>query len=203
MSDKTRHTEFVQRYAKLVSNSSIWLLTAQRLYASAKILAAETQRRWIDQDFRKPQDQRLLTDDHFQVSDFIPSYMMLVAFALENLFKAKLVKQQSAQLKQQIAQTGKLPGLLKTHNLKSLARSCNIVIDTQTANSLDRLAKFSVWRGRYHFAQTFQEFYHLTPENTYPSTGIAFASDDVESISRLVERLSDELGFDINRRAAA
>lgn len=202
ITEETRK-DFTARYAKLVSNHTIWLFTAQRLYAAASVLAAEIGRRWNATDFRKSDEQRNLINDRFLVSDFQPAYMMLIGFVLENLFKACLVQNNKESFRNEVLKSGKLPSELLSHDLKKLAQSCDIPVENDVGPKLDRIAKFSVWRGRYHFPLTFEAFYHITPQNDSPSSGISFSQSDVQEISSFVESLSDSLGFDIHRQAAA
>lgn len=69
MTTERQSNEFIERFAKLASNSSIWLKTAQRLHASARVLAGEIHRRWNDLGLGEHAQGRLAEDD-FDVVDF-------------------------------------------------------------------------------------------------------------------------------------
>jgi hypothetical protein len=200
LNENTRQ-EFIRRYTKLVSNPDIWLLTARRLFASANLVAAEAKRRWDDMDFRKPRDQTYEIHDEFSASDFQAVYMMLAGFVLENLFKARLIEKNRTSLRESITKSGEMPRILKTHDLRKLAGMCEFKLDQDTENLLDRVTKHSVWRGRYHFPLDFETFYHLTPENDIPSSGIGYTSDDVDRIARTIKSVCDSLGFPNMRQA--
>lgn len=128
--------------------------------------------------------------------------MMLMALALENAFKARLVQDNSSRYRRLIVDSGALPKELRTHDLRGLAQRCSIDVDGSVGIQLDRLSKFSVWRGRYHFPLRFDTFYHLSLLNDVPSSGIAFSSSDVHDLARLVESISERLGVDIARRTS-
>lgn len=194
--------ELRHRFAKLVSNHTIWLHTAQRLYNAAQVVAVDVQRRWNDNDFRKPPVQNGLIDDGFEISDIQPTFMMLIGFSIENLFKARLVQLRSADIRERLSRTGRLSQELLTHDLVELAAECGLALIQSETLTLDRLTKFSVWRGRYHFPLSFDVFYHLRSDSDSYSSGIAFRDDDIEKINSLTNSLSQRLNLPIRRRAA-
>lgn len=200
---ENKRQEFIRRYAKLACNPDFWLLTARRLLACANILGAEITRRWDDVDFRKPQEQRYQIQDDLDVSDFQFVYMMLVGFALENLFKGHLIKIDKVSLNESMRKSGRMPEILKTHDLRELAGLSGIDITGELGNLLDRITKHSVWRGRYHFPLEFATFYHLTPKSDIPSSGVGYRSDDVEVIRKTIDSISQSLGFQTKRTGFA
>ncbi len=199
MLDENTKQEFVGRYAKLVCNADIWVSTARRLLASADLIAAEVIRRWEDMDFRKPDDQKFKIQDEFAPIDFQAVYMMLIGFALENLFKAYFIRKNRDSINQSIKGSGKIPKVIKKHDLRKLAELCEISLTDDMANLLDRITKHSIWRGRYHFPLDFETFYHLSPKNDIPSSGIGYRSDDVQVIMATVESIAESLGFELRR----
>jgi len=74
---------------------------------------------------------------------------MLYAFAIENLCKGYLVNQLSNEEKKSIRARGKLPGTLKTHDLKELVESIGLKLDLEDEDMVRRLERASVWGGRY------------------------------------------------------
>lgn len=202
MISEERRADLRARFAKLASNHAHWLMTAQRLYRAAQVISVDVQRRWDDQDFRKPPELQFQINDGFQVTDIQPSYMMLMGFALENLFKARLVQLRSTELRQQILSTGRLPKVLLTHDLGELTSACSLELSESDRNALNRLVKFSVWRGRYHFPLTFEVFYHLRDDSEIFSSGIGFASSDVRDFTLLTQSLSKALGLNIECQSA-
>jgi hypothetical protein len=201
ISDSTRN-ELLGRFAKLTSNPKFWLMSARRLYAAAGILAVQIQQCWAAHDPRQ-QAYSEVTRSTFEVTDLSPGYMMLVGFALENQFKAFLVRANSLEYQKVVAKTGRLPKALRTHDLRELAGLCDIDLDEDIGPKLDRLTKFSRWRGRYQFPLDFRTFYHLDSGNDIPSSGVAFTSTDVANISSLVELISEKTGVELAQRATA
>ena len=201
MLDEDTRQEFIQRYAKLVSNPDIWVSMARILLVNADLIGGEAIRRWEDMDFRKPDDQRFKIQDQFTPNDFQSVYMMLTGFALENLFKAYFIKKNKDSINQSIKESGEMPEAIKKHDLRKLAQLCEIKLTDEIGNLLDRITKHSIWRGRYHFPLDFETFYHLTPKNNIPSSGIGYSSNDVKVITTTVESIAESLGFDLKRRA--
>lgn len=202
MLDENTQQEFIRRYAKLVCNADIWVSTARRLLASAELIGGEAIRRWEDMDFRKPDDQKFKIQDQFTPIDFQAVYLMLSGFALENLFKAYFIRKNRDSTNQSIKESGEIPGVIKNHDLRKLAQLCEMSLTDEMANLLDRITKHSIWRGRYHFPLDFETFYHLSPKNDIPSSGIGYSSDDVEVITTTVQSIAESLGFDLKRRSA-
>jgi hypothetical protein len=187
----------IERFAKLASNSTIWFLNARRLYVAASVLRAELQRCWDMYDPSCPPslDRRRNGPD---VMDLQPAYLMLMGFVLANLLKAHLVRDRSAQYRQLIAASGELPRELRTHNLRRLAQLAGIDTPEPVAIKLERLTKFLVWRGKYHFPLRFEDFYHLSARNAVPSSGIAIASSDLDDLPTLVRSIAGTLNFSLS-----
>ncbi len=73
-------------------------------------------------------------------------YMMLAAYALENVLKAIIVGKNAADFG---ATVHAIPGAIKTHDLKALAKSADVKVTDAGTELLARLAHYAVWAARY------------------------------------------------------
>ncbi len=76
-------------------------------------------------------------------------YFILVSYALENLFKALIVRERSDEISSQFLQTGRLPRLINEHDLVKLSKEANMEVDIKEEDILIRLSRQSKWKSRY------------------------------------------------------
>ena len=99
---------------------------------------------WLDKEGRvRTQDHPLGGDLYFM----IPTYMMLLGYAFENMFKGLLV----AFGREPVDERERLTSTFKTHRLTRLAgHLCEIVdVNEEEQEFLGRLEKTVRWAGRY------------------------------------------------------
>ena len=120
---------------------------------------------------------------------------MLIAFAVENLLKAELVRKSYSEFRQIFEASGKLPPLRKTHDLFILAQEAALTIRLEEEDLLRRLTRSAIWAGRYPLPIEFNEL----------AGGEEFSDGKVWSVSYLggkdVERLRkliDKIRADFN-----
>lgn len=78
------------------------------------------------------------------------TYFMLVAYAIENYFKAILIVDFTETYRDEILRTGKLPEALKDHDLARLAQKSGFPLNNDEERSvLARVYRNSLWQGRY------------------------------------------------------
>ncbi len=81
---------------------------------------------------------------------YLKTQLMLAGFALENILKALIVQDQGSALDSEFSSKGKLPKVLKSHDLVDLAKHARLELgDDMTKSLLGRLTRHSVWAGRY------------------------------------------------------
>jgi len=76
-------------------------------------------------------------------------HLMLVAFGVENLFKAQLVKTRRSALMKQFDDQEQLPTELRTHDLIRLARLVGFDATDDDEALFRRLTRAAIWSGRY------------------------------------------------------
>jgi hypothetical protein len=87
-------------------------------------------------------------------------YFMLCAYALENLFKARIVQVQRSVIEQQLrAKPDDLPALLASHDLVNLAAKAEMKQFAEEERFfLKKLSAASVWYGRYPLPRSTADF---------------------------------------------
>ena len=95
-------------------------------------------------DWHETKDRKKLKSD-----EILSIYLMLTAFAVENLLKAELVRKFHGSFQQQFDSSGKLPPLLKTHVLFVLAKKAGFSMGVEEEDMLRRLTRSATWAGRY------------------------------------------------------
>lgn len=121
-----------------------WLSVATRMLVSAGLLEPYVNDHWrtdlgsLDNECPGPTSR----------SDVQLVHFMLVAMALENLFKAAIVRDLSGTTDSGI-HTTKLPSDLKSHDLIQLAKRAGYSPRADDEELIVRLSAASVWHGRY------------------------------------------------------
>lgn len=121
-----------------------WLNSAKCLLASAEELEPKIIELWENYRARSKDNKVPLMADYFQ-----GPYFMLVAFALENLFKAVLVSKKSSQYKKEFREKCHFPKDLKSHDLVALAKTADFEFSLEEEDLLRRLTRHAEWAGRY------------------------------------------------------
>jgi hypothetical protein len=124
----------------------------------------------------------------------------LIAYALENYFKALLIHKERKSLKNKLL--SKLPKYLSSHDLCKLASKSKFKLDLSEEELLSRLSRSSTWAARYPIpvgpnALTAMKILsdgraHLTAY---------YAPDDINKIHSLIERLRNHALTEIENNA--
>lgn len=126
---------------RLVDTGS-WIEKADELLAAARILEVDIIRYWSAMSIENGQvvgipDSKLVQGPYF----------LLIAYALENYFKALLIHRDRESLKNRLFSA--LPDYLKKHDLIELARDIKLELDITEEELLLRLGRNSIWAARY------------------------------------------------------
>lgn len=145
------------QYLEQALDWRLWVKSADDLLAAAEELEPSIKRYWSiakenlvaeREDVREGRRRRPWKEQGPYLQAI---YSMLVAYAIENLYKASLILQNKKQYEQEIQQKGGLPSELRTsrHNLLDLVNKLNFNIDKDEKNLLLRISRHSYWQGRY------------------------------------------------------
>lgn len=166
-----------------------WLQNARALMACAKALEPLLEDIW--------ESHRAIFRDKRAGHRLKPNvvngpYFMLVAFAIENLLKARIVTKNAMAFREQFDLDNRFPKVLKGHNLYDLALRAGIEITKQEEDLLRRLTRNATWAGRYpvplHYRDTASAERFADGEEYLVSF---FSGNDVAAVNRLYMRLEE------------
>lgn len=126
-------------------DSRSWIRKADELRDAADLLRSELDQRWA-RTRRNPAWVHSGGDPPFGLNGV---WLMLKAFEIENLCKARLVTSLSEAEREQVETTGVLPVRLRSHGLPSLVRQTGLSLTDQEKGQLERLEDAAVAFGRY------------------------------------------------------
>jgi len=139
-------------FRRIILDASAWEQTADALLSAAQPLRGSVEE--VLTEFRANRFPESLQWQTVQV------YFMLCAYALENLFKARIVQVQRSVIEEQLRRKpDDLPGLLASHNLVNLAvRAGMKEFADEEGFFLKKLSAASLWYGRYPLPRTTADF---------------------------------------------
>jgi hypothetical protein len=182
---------YFQNYKSKTFSENSWLKSARALIYSAKELEPKVLALWESYRANSKDKTAPLMSDDYQ-----GPYYMLMSYAVENLFKAKIVKKESIKFKKDFENDKKFPKELQSHDLVDLAQKANFPFNIEEEDLLRRLTWHAIWAGRYP-----------SPLNYVDSSGSKMFTDgkeysvrwyggkDVEKLSLLIENIYTKLGF--------
>ncbi len=129
-------------------------------------------------------------------------HFMLVSYAVENLFKAALVRKNSRRYKEDFEENESFPDELRTHDLVALARLTGFTLDPVREDLLRRLTRSALWHGRYPVPLDYRE---LSGSETFEDGKLYsvshFFPDEIDRLKTLVQGIRAELSLKSNRIA--
>jgi len=143
---------FLAQYLERLLNWMLWIDKAEELLAGAKALEPLVRSLWdaMKADFKEGRYNEGGEAPHQPPQNLQGVYFMLVAYALENLFKALIIREHRDYIEDQVLRTrGKLPKIVNNHDLIRLAKEAHFTIDVPDEDVLTRLRWNSLWAGRY------------------------------------------------------
>ena len=174
--------------AKLLSSDS-WTRVANGLLDSAHQLEPEVAAIWKGlREWHETKDRKKLKSD-----EILSIYLMLTAFAVENLLKAELVRQCYHEFKEEFDSSGKLPPLLKTHDLFTLAKRVDLSMGSDEEALLRRLTRAAIWAGRYPLPIEFGDLSGSEEFSDGKTGSVSYlAGNDVPRLKRLIDKIRTE-----------
>jgi len=130
------------QFSERLAETRLWIKSAEDLEAATAVLESDIRQYWAEVKVEDGQIKQVPQRKSTQ-----GQYLMLMAYALENYFKAILIHRNMDSLRNW--RQCKLPSYINTHNLVVLARKTNIQLNTDEEELLCRLWRFSTWAARY------------------------------------------------------
>jgi hypothetical protein len=175
-------------FSNRLTDISLWIMKADELIAAANVLEEEVKKYWseIQPD---EHNQPVNTSNRKYVQG---AFSLLIAYALENYFKALLIHRNQKDLKGWLLTN--LPGYLKEHDLGKLATKLKFKLDTSEEELLCRLSRSSIWAARYPVPIEPQALANMKKFSTGQSYFIAYyAPQDIRRIHNFIDRLRNHV----------
>jgi hypothetical protein len=192
----SQYPQFVVDYLQRLRNLQSWVDNADKLLEAAKVLEPQLQDFWnvVQTNAKEGRYNKGGEPPHIPPSDLHGPYFILVSYALENFFKALIIRDRGNEIDNQFLQTGRLPSLIKEHDLVKLAKRANVKIDIKEEDALTRLSRFSKWKGRYPVPVELSDMQNIIKysDGRRYFTDF-FKPDDLEQLDAIVKRVKDRL----------
>jgi hypothetical protein len=129
---------------------------------------------------------------------------MLVSYAVENLFKAALVRKNTEKYKRQFELKMTLPKELKSHDFLKLALVIGSSSIRLTKTSLGGWTRNAVWHGRYPVPLHYQDVSGIEAfEDGKTYTVSYFSANDLDRLKILIRDIRVELSVNSRRISSA
>jgi len=148
-----------QWFGTTIVDPAAWVDTANDLTRALSLLGAQIEAA-LSNSVNAPSaglDERLFLH---------PTYMMLVAYAVENYLKGALVAKSGWTVADV---SSKFPTALKSHNLLDLMSKLDLHVNVEERDLLERVATYSIWAGRYPVPLSAE---HLKPAEIGSNAGV-------------------------------
>lgn len=183
-------------FSQRLTDTKLWIRMADELIAAANILEIEVEKYWSEIQL-DGHNQPVSTSNRKYVQG---AFSLLIAYALENYFKALLVYRNQKNLKGWLLT--KLPRYLNQHDLIKLASKLRFKLDISEEELLCRLSRSSIWAARYPIPIEPESLANMKNFSTGQSCFIAYyAPQDIKRIHDFVDRLCNYVLAEIENNA--
>lgn len=179
-------------YLERLLNWKLWIDKADELLTGSKALEILVRNKWnvITADFKEGRYNEGGKTSHRLAQNVQGPYFVLVAYALENLFKAVIIQQQEKKVREQVLNTRRLPKVIEGHDLVALAQAVGLAINVSEEDLLTRLSWNSIWAGRYPVPVDCGGLRNVKVYSDGKAYLTAyFSPNDVERLNALIERV--------------
>ena len=174
-------------FSERLTDTKQWLSRADDLIAAANILEVEVVKYWSEIQFEN--NRIVKTSNRKNVQE---SYSLLIAYALENYFKALLIHRNIESLKGKLHK--KLPDYIKSHKLHKLASKSKFKLDLSEEDLLSRLTRSSEWAARYPIPVESNDLnaMHIL-SNGKAHLAAYYSPNDINHINNFIDRLRNHV----------
>ena len=178
------------QYSERLSDWRLWVNKADELLEAAMLLEPHVREYWSAVTTNSEEGR--YTDPSKTPRTPPPNpqsaYFMLVAYALENLLKAILIRDRQNGLRNRLFK--RLPHVVKTHDLTYLAKEANVSVSLVEEDLLHRLSWQSTWAGRYPIpveASALRNVESYSDGKSYLTA--CFYRNDADNLTDLIKRV--------------
>ena len=182
---------FLIQYQEQVLTPYMWINQADELIAASKKLEPSIKKYWeTTKKFFDPKKGTYSPPPEYKPKRLLQgTYFMLVAYSIENYFKAILIADSEAAYRSEIFRTGALPKDLNEHNLIKLAEISKFVFTDIERSLLIRLSRNSTWQGRYPVPAHADRLNSMVSSNGKDFFTAFLSPADINNLTILVRRI--------------
>jgi len=187
--NRLQHDQLLQAidFSERLTDTKLWLRMADDLIDAANILEVEVVKYWSE--IQVENKQIVSTPNRKNVQG---AFSLLIAYALENYFKALLMHRNRESLKNKIV--SELTKYLNSHDLVRLAGKLKFKLDVSEEELLSRLTRSSTWAARYPIPvgpNALTAMKMLSNGRAYLTA--YYAPNDINRIHNFIERLRNHV----------
>ena len=186
-------------YASTLVSQSDWKRHAEALLAAAALVEPRVIEVWRhNSEWLRCREERDPNTEYLysKPTEVFAIHFMLVAFAIENILKAALVRQNYWQYREEFEKTGQLPKALRKHELFKLAKQIGLHLSDEQEDLLRRLARAATWAGRYPLPVEFQATASGEEFDDGKVWSVShFFQNDAERVTRLAAEIRTSVGI--------
>jgi hypothetical protein len=176
------------KYKNILLDYNEWIKKAEQLIDVAELLEPKVEETWKDwAKWGRGNQQQPLMDDRY-----VSIYFMLSSYALENLFKARIIKLKRNTLDNSLT----FPDILKNHDLYKLSKESGLAdLASKEEELLKKLTRSAVWYGRYPIPVKPEKFNPIvfSESEEVPMSLSSYTNSDHKRIKRIVNEIKDTL----------
>lgn len=184
--------KYAEEYRDRLLDPEAWKQTAHHLLSAAALLEPKIDEFWsrLRSGVSGSSSWRPWDDE------FVATYFMLCAYAIENLLKSKILQKKRVQLEAELQSSVVLPKQLRKHDLYQLALDAGLgALAKEEEALLRRSTRSAVWYGRYPVPLTDEG---LDPTQTLENYDFKLSLTQYASTDRAnIRRIAKELGYDV------
>ena len=194
MSKKDKQNTNMQlliEYQERVLTPYSWIKQGDELIQASKKLEPSIKKHWLAvSKYFDPNKGTYNPPLEFRPKRLLQAtYFMLVAYAIENYFKAILVAVSKFEYRKEIMETGKLPKALNKHDLIKLAGETGFIFNDIELNLLTRLYRNSFWQARYPVPNNANGLKKISSHNGKVFFAAFLAPQDIHNLTIVVRRI--------------
>ncbi len=186
------------QYLDSLLNWKLWIDKAAVLHAGAQELESHLRSFWdiINRDFKEGRYAEGGEPPHKLPRTLDGVYFILIAYAVENLFKAVIIYDQQDTLRSSVLnKLGQFPRKIKTHDLIYLAKEAHFNFNVPDEDLLIRLYRNSDWAGRYPVPISSSKLNNIKVFTTdgLPHLTALFRPSDIDYLNTLLQRVRNHV----------
>jgi hypothetical protein len=179
------------QFSERLIDINLWIQKAEELQAAAAVLEVDIRLYWSEIQVK---DNHAIQESNRKYVQ--GPYSMLMAYAIENYFKAILIHRDADLQRNRMAPN--LPTYIKKHDLVKLANTAKVTLDLSEEELLNRLWRYSTWAARYPVPtspEALTTMQKLSDGKTYLAAYLD--PHDIDRINKFIVRIRNYVNSEI------